>query len=124
MKLILNAEDLDALTPLEAGIYDAVIVGVDDTDDIGNPILSKNGNPMVVWTFDVRGVDKVNNVLKMWTVTAQGKNAQYLRTLKTLLGNKGGSINSEELIGREVKIEVSQSISQTGEPMNTVKKIL
>lgn len=124
MNFILNEDDLSLLEPIEPGIYRAIIEDVISTNEDGSPLMSKSGNTMIIWVFRVLDVEKVNNILKMWTVTTKGKNALYLRTLKTLLKGSAGVLQSADVIGAEVNIEVTVSQSNNGDIINNVKRII
>jgi len=109
MKFKITKDDIAAMQPIPDDIYEATLLDIKCLNDAGQPIKSKNGNEMVIWSFELTNAPRPMT-LRLWTLTEEEfRGISFLPTLKVLgVGfDKAEEIDLNSLIGQECRVLVS-----------------
>lgn len=100
---------------LKPGNYSARIIGAEVTE-------SKQGNPMIKWTYEVFGSEEkgVNGKYVFDRTMLSGPGAFRLQNLYTAaMGQKlEGAFDTDMLLGKEIKLTLAEGKTQDGSPSN------
>ena len=104
------SEALD-LSPLPPGTYKVRLTDVESK-------TSKAGNHYLNWKLTTFGSENssTNNRVIFYSTMTSGKGAGSLKALLAATGKGTGEFDTEELLGKEVRVTVIQGRDQDGNP--------
>jgi len=105
---------------IPVGEYPVVVKGVD-------PKVSKAGNDMLLWKYEIQGAageyEKFNGRWIFDNTMTSGRGAFRLKaTLKAILG-ESREFDTEEVLGRQVRVVVSHGVDLQGALRAEVKSV-
>lgn len=108
-----NLSEVEEMTPVPAGTYQARITAVEAKE-------SKAGNPYLNWKSELIGED-VNGRIVFHTTPISGKGAFRLQELyraatHEVLSKESPSFDTEQIIGKEVLMTLTYGVDQEGNP--------
>lgn len=111
-RITVNLDDYsDFPEPLEPGKYVCIL---DDVEDA----VSKQGNQMYVWDWEVIEGEKRGRTARSWTVTEEGKDFSFVQHLKGFgLSGELDDFKLKDLVGRKALLTITRTTSKddTGE---------
>lgn len=110
-------------TPVPIGVYKARVAGAESQ-------VSKNGNNMVVWKFQIQGAEgdfaQYNNRIVFHRTMTAGKGSGKLKEVLEASLGEARAFEPEEVLGRDVTITINHRKSEDGattyEDVRSVRK--